>query len=645
MNHSSTRTRRLASGSLALAVALSGSSAFADTIEIASPSPVSFGQFGISVSGIPDMNNDGYGDFIVGAWAETVGGTAEAGRVHIFSGRTGDLIRSHSSPNPEFDGAFGHDVVGIGDINSDGRGDYIVGAYAENGLAVTDSGRVYVYSGATGNLIRTHTMPGADSFGRFGYSVDAVPDLTGDNRPDYIVGATGGGTDGEAFIFSGASGALVRTVTAPANAAGGDFGWSVAGVPDVNDDGIGDYAIGAPFADPGASPSDAGRAFVYSGSNGALLLELKSPNEESSGQFGFHVAGVKDLGGNGLGDVLVGAWLEDADGIVSSGRLYAFSGTFGSLNETFVSPSPDSSGNFGLSAVGVGDRNGDGYEDVLVGAPGDGGGVSASPGRAYLMDGFTGDVIDTLQSAYATSGNREFGFSVGAVPDANGDNLPDFIIGADEDEGASGLPNEGRAYLVRDVANDFCGAFFTTIPALTEGFNAFTNIGATGGGTGDGCTGDTFGSDIWFSYTATCNGSVKISTCSFTGFDTKLAAYQGCGFTQPLFFCNLSTLLDCDDDGCGVFAGGSTITFDVSIGQCYRIRVGGYNDAQGEGFLLVDCVPDCAGDLDSNGVVDASDLSVLLGAWGSAAAGPDIDNNGIVDAGDLATLLGNWGPC
>jgi hypothetical protein len=179
MNHSSTRTRRLASGSLALAVALSGSSAFADTIEIASPSPVSFGQFGISVSGIPDMNNDGYGDFIVGAWAETVGGTAEAGRVHIFSGRTGDLIRSHSSPNPEFDGAFGHDVVGIGDINSDGRGDYIVGAYAENGLAVTDSGRVYVYSGATGNLIRTHTMPGADSFGRFGYSVDAVPDLTG----------------------------------------------------------------------------------------------------------------------------------------------------------------------------------------------------------------------------------------------------------------------------------------------------------------------------------------------------------------------------------------------------------------------------------------------------------------------------------
>ncbi len=648
MFHNASFTHRLAAGSLALCLATIGSSAHADIIEIASPSPVGFGQFGISVSGIPDINGDGYGDFIVGAWAETVGATLEAGRVHVYSGRTGALIRSHSSPNPEFDGAFGHDVVGIGDINNDGRGDYIVGAYAENGLGVTDSGRVYVYSGATGNLIRTHTMPSADSFGRFGFSVDAVPDVTSDNRPDYIVGAPGGGGGlggGEAFIFSGSSGALVRTIIAPLSADGGSFGWSVAGVPDVNSDGFGDFAVGAPFSDPGTSPSDAGRAYVYSGANGVLLHELKSPNEEISGQFGVHVAGVQDVGGNGLGDVLVGAWLEDAGGVVSSGRLYAFSGTFGSLNQSFESPNPDSSGNFGLSAAGVGDRNGDGYEDLLIGASGDGGGASASPGRAYVMDGFTGELLDSLQSAYASSGNREFGFAVSAVPDANSDGLPDFIIGADEDEGADGLPNEGRAYLIRDLQNDACGALFTTIPALTEGGTFFTNIGATGGGSGTGCVGDTFQSDIWYSYTATCNGSVTISTCAFTNFDTKIAAYQGCGFTPPFLLCNLSTLLACDDDGCGQFAGGSTITFNVTIGQCYRIRVGGFNGAQGEGVIVVDCVPACPGDLNSNGVVDASDLSVLLGAWGSSTAGPDIDNNGIVDAADLAALLGNWGPC
>lgn len=626
-------------------LALAGA-ARADTIELASPNPVDFGQFGISTSGIPDLNDDGFGDFIVGAWEETVGGTAQAGRVYVYSGRTGLLIRSHSSPNAEFDGAFGWDVVGIGDINNDGSGDYIVGAYAENGAGISDSGRVYVYSGATGTLLRTHTMPAATSFGRFGYAVDAVPDLTGDGRPDYIVGGEGinGSSNGKAYIYSGGSGALVRTVEPPASADGG-FGVSVAGIPDVNGDGLGDYAVGAPYADPGASPFDAGRAYVFNGANGALLHELASPNEESSGQFGISLAGVKDVGGNGLGDIIVGAWLEDDQGVVSAGHAYAFSGTFGGLQVVFTSATPDSSGNFGISIAGVGDRNGDGREDILIGAPGDGGGSAASPGRAYVFSGADGSELDILQSPYSSSGNREFGYAVGAVPDANGDNLPDYIIGADEDEGASGLPNEGRAYLIREVPNDACGALFGATPQLTEGFNAFTNIGATGGGTGLGCTGETFGSDIWFSYESTCNGSVTFSTCSFTNFDTKIAVYEGCGFTQPFFLCDLSTLLACDDDGCGVFAGGSTVTIPVTLGECVRVRVGGYNDAQGEGYVLVDCVPTCAGDLNGNGVVDAADLSILLGAWGGSTVGPDIDNSGSVDAGDLAILLGNWGPC
>jgi hypothetical protein len=618
----------------------------ADTIELASPNPIDFGQFGISTAGIPDIDGDGFGDCIVGAWEETVGGTTQAGRVYVYSGRTGSLIRSHTSPNAEFDGAYGWSVTGIKDLNNDGRGDYIVGAYAENGSGVTDSGRVYVYNGATGALLRTHTMPLPTSFGRFGYDVDAVPDITGDNRPEYIVGAEGinGSSNGKAYIFNGSTGSLIRTVEPPASADGG-FGAAVAGIPDVNGDGIGDYAVGAPYSDPGASPFDAGRAYVFNGVNGALLHELASPNEQSSGQFGISLAGVEDLGGNGLGDLLVGAWLESAGGVGSSGRLYAFSGTIGVVNQTFVSPSPDSSGNFGLSAVGVGDRNGDGFEDVLIGAPGDGGGASASPGRAYVMSGVDGTVLDTLQSPYATSGNREFGYAVGAIPDANGDDLPDFIIGADEDEGASGLPNEGRAYLIRDVPNDACGALFGSLPAISEGFNFFTNIGATGGGTGLTCDGSTFGSDIWFTYESTCNGNVTVSTCSFTNFDTKIAAYEGCGFTQPFFLCDLDTLLACDDDGCGVFAGGSTITFPVSVGECYRVRVGGYNGAQGQGYVLVDCVPTCAGDLNNSGVVDAADLSILLGAWGGSTAGPDINNDGIVDAGDLAILLGNWGPC
>lgn len=645
---------RSITASCALGIATLASTAFADTIELASPSAVAFGKFGFSVSGAPDIDGDGYGDFLVGAPSETVGATEFAGRVYVYSGRTGAFLRAHASPSPEFTGSFGVDMAGIGDINNDGRGDYIVGAGTEDGAGQTDSGRAYVYSGATGELLRTHTMPAATSFGSFGQSVDAVGDVTGDNRPDYIVGAwgadasgvPGGGSNGLAYIFSGATGSLVRTVTAPLSAAGGGFGWSVAGVPDVNGDGVGDFAVGAPFSDSQSiSANGVGRAYIYSGANGALLRELTSPNEESNGQFGFHVAGVKDLSGDGLGDVLVGAWQEDADGINAAGRVYAFSGNAGTLTRVFKSPNPDSVGNFGVSSAGVGDRNGNGFEDLMVGASGDGGGEAASPGRAYVLDGLTGELLDSIQSPYATSGNRRFGYSVSAVPDANGDGLPDFVVGAFEDQGAAGLKSEGRAYCFRDLENDGCGSLFTTIPELFEGLNPFSNIGATGGGSGTGCTGANLQSDVFFTYTAPCNGSVTVSTCSLADFDTIIAAYQGCGYTPPFFLCNLSTLLACDDDGCGVIGGGSTITFNTTIGQCYRIRVGGYNGDQGAGELLVHCVPSCAGDFDASGVVDAADLSVLLGAWGSATAGPDIDNSGVVDAGDLATLLGNWGPC
>ncbi len=639
---------RFAATSLALCVVTLGSSAHADIIELASPTPSQFASFGHSVSGIEDLNGDGHGDFVVGVPSEGVGASPEAGRVYVYSGRTGALIRSHVSPNLKAFGKFGFDVAGIGDLNGDGRGDYLVGASEEHGDGVFRSGRVYVFSGATGALIRSHAMPGAEENAYFGSSLDAVPDLTGDGRPDYIVGAygatnqfPGGETSGSAYVFSGADGAFVRSFLEPGSALYGRFGWSVAGVPDVNGDGRGDYVVGAPRSDPPFGDNNEGRAYVYSGATGAVLHTLQSPFEEPDGLFGSHVAGVRDLGGNGLGDVVISA-AETSGGFEAAGRVYAFSGTLGTLVRTYSPPNPVAFGAFGSGVAGVGDRNGNGFEDLLIGAPGEG---IADAGLAYIVDGFTGVLIESPLSPYATTADRLFGQAVCAVPDANGDDLPDYIVAAPADSGAGGLEDEGRAYFYRQLLNDGCGLSVIAIPELTEGLNPFSNIGATGGGSGLGCTGSILQDDVFFTYTATCDGSVTLSTCSGTDFDTIIVAYQGCTLSQPFFLCNLSTVLACDDDGCGVIGGGSTITFDVAIGECYRIRVGGYNGDQGEGVLIVDCVPDCAGDFNGNGIVDASDLSVLLGAWGSSTAGPDIDNNGIVDAGDLATLLGNWGPC
>jgi hypothetical protein len=87
--------------------------------------------FGTSVSGIPDVNGDGLGDFIVGAPGEFGMGIDTAGRAYIFSGLDGSLIRAHSSPNAVLDGRFGQAVSGVPDLNNDGRGDYIIGATGE----------------------------------------------------------------------------------------------------------------------------------------------------------------------------------------------------------------------------------------------------------------------------------------------------------------------------------------------------------------------------------------------------------------------------------------------------------------------------------------------------------------------------------
>lgn len=617
----------------------------ADVIELASQNPTNGGLFGGSCSGIPDVNGDFVGDFIVGAFQETVSGQVQAGRVYVYSGKDWSLIRTHVSLTPEFQGIFGFGVAGIGDINNDARGDYIVGAWNEDGGGFVDSGRVSVYSGATGATIRTHSMPNTFNGAHFGYAVDAVPDLTGDGRPDYIIGSTGLNTNsnGKAFIYDGVTGNLVRTVEPPVEA-DASFGRSVAGVPDVNGDGRGDYAVGAPYADPGSSPTDAGRVFLFNGATGALLFVYSSPNAEIGGLFGQSIAGIKDVGGNNLGDVLIGAPFETVGQEDFAGRAYIFSGTLGLLNQSLESPAPEFDGQFGYSLVGVGDRNADGFEDVLIGAPGDGGGSASRPGRAYVMAGLNGGLLATLQSNYATSGDREFGYDVGAVPDVNEDDLPDFIIGADEDEGASGVANAGRAYLVRDLTNDLCGGLVGYLP-LVDGFTNVTTIGATGAGVGLSCDGSLFTNDIWFTYEAPCDGLVSMNLCFGANFDSLIAVYEGCEFAGPDFLCDTGTLVACDDDGCGTSGGGSKLSFVAAAGDCFRVRIGGYTGAQGTGILLIDCTPYCMGDIDQSGAVNATDLSILLGAWGSSSSVADLDDDGSVGAPDLAILLGNWGPC
>ena len=265
-------------------------------------------ELGSSVAGAGDVDGDGAPDVIVGAVQP--GGN---GYARIFSGSNGNVIRTLLGS--EFQSQFGISVAGVGDIDGDGRSEVLVGAWVDDTPGI-GAGRAFLYDGATGSLL--HTFDGPADFDWFGYSVAGPGDLNADGFLDVVVGAYGsdlGSSDGGAvFAYTGSDWSLLWT--AGAAEPGVQLGFSLAAAGDTNGDGMPDVVAGAPF-------SANGRAHVYSGPDGVLLHTYEG--NAAGDVFGRGVAGVGDIDGDGLGDVLVGAPLDD-DGGTSAGRVSAWSG-------------------------------------------------------------------------------------------------------------------------------------------------------------------------------------------------------------------------------------------------------------------------------------------------------------------------------
>ncbi len=299
--------------------------------ELASPNPQAGVNFGGSIAGVPDVDGDGRGDLLVGASKEDMG-FEEAGRAYLFSGASGAHLYEFSSIAPEEFGRFGQDVAGVPDLNGDGTADLLVAEHRDVELSgyysiAVESFRISAFSGATGALIGSIDEPSIGMGEPFpGYiSVAGLEDVNGDGRGDILAGAPNQAGTGRAYVFSGADGTrLVAPLASPNAELGGEFGESVAGVPDLDGDGRPDLLIGARKEDPGSSPFSVGRAYVFSGVTGALLDELASPNAEPGGQFGEALAGIEDLDGDGRGDLVVGAGHEGFAGLTFPGRVYVF---------------------------------------------------------------------------------------------------------------------------------------------------------------------------------------------------------------------------------------------------------------------------------------------------------------------------------
>ena len=226
------------------------------------------------------------------------------------------LTLNGKAPGDQF-GSRDNPLVAAGDVNADGVPDIIVGAFGADPGGLIDAGQATVFSGADGSVI--HTFNGSASGDGFGRGVASVGDVNGDGVPDIAVARDPTTVlPGQTKVFSGRSGALIYTLTGPPKNLGV---WVTSRLGDVNGDGVPDIAVGGPCPQGGGD-----LARIFSGANGALLRQF------TGGTCFGSVAnvGLGDVNGDGLADVLIGAWLDGG-----TGRAFVYSGLDGSVIHQF----------------------------------------------------------------------------------------------------------------------------------------------------------------------------------------------------------------------------------------------------------------------------------------------------------------------
>ncbi len=426
-----------------------------------------FTDFGLSVSGIGDINGDGYADVMVGARSVHANGALYSGTSYVVFGGAGGFPSTLAADDLDGTNGFrldgiltldnaGYAVGGGGDFNGDGHDDMIVSA------PFADSGNVYVVFGHDGTYTATTSLAGAVEFydsmsPQVGLAVGNAGDVNGDGLSDLIIGRAGGAaivygdsTPASSFDLVSLDGTNGFVVS---NAPFG--GSSVSGAGDINGDGYDDVIVGTDVF------GTAGDAYVVFGGTGVvanvLLDELDGNNgfrltvvDAANGiQLGASVSSAGDINGDGFGDLVVGAAYSDTQGDAEAGISYVVFGKAGGFDAVINVDELDGTNGFridgaeaddrlGIAVSQAGDVNADGYDDLIVATQYGGNTFPSSPaaGQTYVLFGNGSGFAPTidLASLSATEGVRlDGGFtvsSVAAAGDVNGDGFDDIMIGA-----------------------------------------------------------------------------------------------------------------------------------------------------------------------------------------------------------------------
>lgn len=597
------------------------------------------------------------------------------------------------------DDVFGAATAALGDLDGDGVIDLAVGAVRDDDGG-TDTGALWIlFLHADGTVKAQQKISDTagnftgslDNDGRFGTALAALGDLDGDEITDLAVGNSwdndGGSARGAIWILYLNTNGTVKNYQKISATQGGftgslddgdRFGRSVANLGDLDGDNIIDLAVGAREDDDGGI--DAGAVWIlFLNANGTVKDQQKISNTQGGftdtiddgDRFGWALANLDDLDGDGVIDLAVGVQSDNelgiadgsvwilflkADGTVKAHqKISALAGNFtGKL---------DTDDNFGFSVASLGDLDGDGVTDLAVNAPRDDDG-GENRGAIWILFLNSDGTVKAHQKISNTSGNflgqlddgDNFGKGLSFLDDLSGDGIIEIAAGATRDD--DGGLDRGAVWILSlagfpactSPLGDFDGncrididdfAYFTNRWLLdcqaepnnllcvpnnfcNNAIKVFADVVYNGSLENATATRtascDSFATaDLWHLYTPVSTGTATISLCG-SDFDTTLALFDHCGGAE----------LACNNDFCGKQ---SQTTLTVTGGQPYYIRVGGPENTSGNYSLLVSLVPTPVGDF-CNEPIQLIEGKVHNGNT-SDATGSDISSCASSDHADL----------